>query len=87
MESSDSLEDKEIENIKKDEKVQRALSETSISVQKESTVALEEEAPFLGITAIVFLGCGILYFLLGWKRIPISSTYIPLAQKLCLRSC
>ncbi|WP_194972463.1 mechanosensitive ion channel family protein [Aquiflexum lacus] len=84
MEASDSLEDQEIENIKKDEKVQRALSETSISVQKESTVALEEEAPFLGITAIVFLGCGVLYFLLGWKRIPISSTYIPLAQKIAL---
>jgi small-conductance mechanosensitive channel len=84
MESSDSLEDKEIENIKKDEKVQRALIETSVSAQKESAVALKKEAPIMGITIIIFLGCGVLYFLLGWKRIPITSSYIPLAQKIVL---
>lgn len=84
METSDSLEDKEIEDIKKDEKVQRALSETSIVVQKESAEVLKREAPVLGITAIIFLGCGVLYFLLGWKQLPISSSYIPLVQKIVL---
>ncbi len=84
METSDQLEDKELEDIKKDEKVQRALSENSISIQKESVDALKKEAPLLGITAIIFLIFGALYFLLGWNRLPISSIYIPLAQKIVL---
>lgn len=84
MEKSDPIEDKEIENIRQDGKVQRALSENTTYVQKESDVVLKEEAPLLGITAILFLICGALYFLLGWNRLPISSTYIPLAQKFVL---
>ena len=71
METSYSIEDKELEDIKKDEKVQRALSENSISVQKESVVDFKKEAPLLGITAIIFLVCGALYFLLGWEHLPI----------------
>ncbi|MBK8553259.1 MAG: mechanosensitive ion channel family protein [Ignavibacteria bacterium] len=81
---SEHIEDKEIEDIKKDEKVQRALNESSISVQKKSVVALKKEAPLLGITVIIFLICSVLYFLLGWKSLPISGTYIPLAQKIVL---
>lgn len=84
MEPSVPIGDKELEDIKKDEKVQRALSENSISVQNESKVVLEKEAPLLGITSILFVTCGVLYFLLGWKRLPISSIYIPLAQKIVL---
>lgn len=83
-EKSDPLEEKELEDIIKDEKVQRALSETSISAQKESAVDLKKEAPMLGITAIIFLSFGVVYFLLGWERLPVSSTYIPLAQKVVL---
>lgn len=75
-------EDKELEAIKKDEKVQRALSETPVVAQKEGPDVVQKEVPFLGITAIVFLSCGALYFLLGWKRLPISSTYIPFVQKI-----
>lgn len=84
METTAPKDDKELEDIKKDKKVQRALIENSISVQKESAVALKKEAPLLGVTTIIFLSCGTLYFLLGWKRLPISSTYIPLAQKIVL---
>ncbi|TDD77418.1 mechanosensitive ion channel family protein [Flavobacterium caseinilyticum] len=84
MENSESIEDKELQDIQKDEKVQRALSENSISVQKESAVALTIEAPLLGISAIIFIICGAVYFLLGLKRLPISSIYIPLAQKIVL---
>ncbi len=84
METSEPIEDKELEDIKKDEKVQRALIENAISVPKESAVALKKEAPFLGVTAIIFLICSVIYFLLGWKHLPISSTYIPLAQKIVL---
>ena len=63
-ESSTPLEDKELEDIKKDEKVKRALSESAIATPKESpAAALTKEAPLLGITAIIFLGCVALYFL------------------------
>lgn len=77
-------EDEELEKIKRDEKVKRALSENSVSVKSESAIVLKKEAPFLGITTIIFLLCGALYFLLGWKRIPIPGDYIPLAQKIML---
>lgn len=84
MGTSESTEEKELQDIQKDEKVQRALSENSISVQKESADTLTKEAPLLGITAIIFIICGAVYFLLGWERLPISSIYIPLAQKIVL---
>jgi small-conductance mechanosensitive channel len=78
------MEDKELEDIKKDEKVQRALSETSMVVPKESDDVIKKEAPWLGITAILFLACGVVYYLLGWDRFPIPDTYVPLAQKIML---
>ncbi|MDO8365410.1 MAG: mechanosensitive ion channel family protein [Saprospiraceae bacterium] len=84
MEISEPIEDKALEDIKKDKKVQRALSETAVSKQEESAAALKQEAPLLGISTIIFLICGTLYFLLGWKRLPISSMYIMLAQKIVL---
>jgi small-conductance mechanosensitive channel len=84
METSEPLEDKELEDIKKDEKVQRALSESSIPGKKKNDAALKNETPLLGITAIIFLIFGALYILLGWRHLPISSIYIPLAQKIVL---
>jgi hypothetical protein len=67
METSEPLEEKEIEEIIKDEKFQRALNENSISAQQGMPVVLLKEAPYLGITAIIFLVCGVMYFLLGWE--------------------
>lgn len=84
MKTSEQIEDKELEEIKKDEKVKRALSENSIAVKKEGADTLKKEAPVLGITAFIFLTCVVLYFLLGWESLPISGTYIPLAQKIVL---
>ncbi len=84
METSEPIEDKEIAEIKKDEKVQRALIESSVSVQNESIVAEEKKAPLFGITAIVFLIFGGLYFLLRWKNLPISGNYFLPAQKIVL---
>ena len=81
METSASMQDKELEDIKNDKKVQRAMSETSISVQEEKVVELSKKTPYFGITTIIFLICGVLYFLLGWKNLPISSIYIPLLQR------
>ena len=83
METSDPIEDKELEAIKRDEKVQRALSENAATVQKQR-VTVKKETPLLGITALIFLICGVLYFLLRWKLLPVSSIYIPLAQKIVL---
>lgn len=60
------------------------MSENSISVKKEGADAFKKEAPLLGIAAIIFLICAAFYFLLGWKHLPISSIYIPLAQKIVL---
>ncbi len=84
MESVEPNEDKELEDIKRDEKVQRALIENSVSLHHEASVDLEKEAPALGITAIVFIICSVLYFLLRWEHLPISSVYVPLLQKLVL---
>lgn len=84
METSEAAEAKEIEIIKNDQKVQRALKESSTNQQRKSAVIKKEGAPVLGITAIIFLVCGILYFLLGWKYFPISNTYIPFVQKIVL---
>ncbi len=84
MEASDPTEEKEIADIKKDEKVKRALSENSNSSSKEGSDTLSKEAPLLGITSIIFLIFGILYFLLEWKSLPIPGTYIPLAQTIIL---
>lgn len=81
---TDSTEDQELENIKKDDKVKRALGENAISAQKESLHILKKEAPFIGITAIIFIICGITYALLRWHRFSISSIYIPLVQKILL---
>ncbi len=84
METLDPLDDRELEDIKKDEKVQRALSENSSVKKQQNDVGVKKDAPLLGITAILFLICGALYFLLGWKQLPISRIYIPLAQKIVL---
>ncbi|OAB31298.1 Small-conductance mechanosensitive channel [Flavobacterium fryxellicola] len=84
MKTSDPKEDKEIEDIKQDEKVQRALSENSTVIQEENTVTLKKEVPFISVTAVIFVIFGALYYLIGWKRLPISSIYIPLAQKVVL---
>lgn len=78
------MEDKELEALKKEEKIQKALSETAKTEQSTSTDIVKNEAPFLGISALIFLICGILYFLLGWKQLPLPQIYIPLAQKIVL---
>lgn len=65
------MEDKELVEIKKDEKVQRALYENAVSFSKDSSDTLKKEAPMLGATAILFVGCGILYFLLAKDYLPL----------------
>lgn len=78
------MEDKELEEIKKDEKVQRALYENAINLPKDSSETIKREAPILGATAILFVGFGIFYFLLNKDYIPIPDSYIPIVQKVVL---
>lgn len=78
------MEDKELEALKKEDKIQKALSESAKTEQNTSADIVKNEAPFLGISALIFLICGILYFLLGWKQLPLPQIYIPLAQKIVL---
>ncbi len=84
METIDPIENKELEAIKNDEKVQRALSENATQVKKQNPFLAKKEVPLFGVTAILFLVCGVLYFLLRWKQLPIARIYIPLAQKIVL---
>lgn len=84
MESSVSKEEREIEKLKKDDKVQRALNESSKAGEKKSSEILSKEAPLLGITAMIFLIFVSLYALLEWEGFPISSDYIAVAQKIVL---
>ncbi|WP_158860585.1 mechanosensitive ion channel family protein [Lunatibacter salilacus] len=78
------MEDKELEEIKKDEKVQRALYENAINLPKDSSETLKREAPILGATAILFVGCGVFYFLLAKDYLPIPANYIPTVQRVVL---
>lgn len=85
MEISDPIEDKELEAIRDDVKVQRALSENSIKSQQiPNIISTSKITPLVGTTAILILMCTAFYFLLSWHQIPISQTYIPLAQKILL---
>lgn len=78
------MEDKELEALKNEEKIQQALSENANTELKADTDLVANEAPFLGISALIFILCGVLYFLIGWEQIPFPKKYIPLAQKIVL---
>lgn len=84
MEPIDPMEEKEVEEIKKDIKVQIALNENTTAIRKPNANTIKNVTPFLRITAIIFLSCGGLYFLLEWNQIPVPQNYIPLAQKFVL---
>lgn len=72
----------EIQKLKKDPKVERALRESSRNKEdKKIVVDTKKQVPLLGLTALIFVGCGVLYFLFGWKYFPIRNPYIPLIQK------
>ncbi len=81
-------EDNEAEEIKKilsDEKVQEALKETD-SPREDPAVAEKERSSALGITIIIIAICGVLYYLLEFRSLPVLQAYIPLLQKLVLGS-
>ncbi len=77
------MEDDELEALKNEEKVQKALRENP-STAKKDTIVGKDEVPLLGISAIVFVASGVLYFLLGWSQLPVPEVYVPLAQKIVL---
>ena len=74
MKTPDPIEDKALEDIKKDEKVKRALSENSVSIQMENADTLKKGTHIIGVTAIIFLICLVFYLLLRWERVQFRTT-------------
>lgn len=76
---------KELEMIKLDPKVKRALDDCSIPPTDERKAkAVSKGLPLIGIGVFVIIVCGALYYLLGWQYFPIRNRYVPLAQKVLL---
>lgn len=75
----------EVEKIKLDPKVKRALNDCTAPSPKERK---EKTAPggfsFLTIIVLVLLICSALYYLLDWQYFPIRTRFVPLAQKILL---
>lgn len=67
-------ENEELEKIKSDPKVQRAWSDSSIITDHTTAAVMENnDTPVFGITAVIFLVCTVLYFLIGWEYFPASN--------------
>ncbi len=78
-------EEVEVKKILSDEKVQEALMETD-SKREKPIVAEKERSSALGITLIIMVICGVLYYLLEFRSLPVIQEYIPLLQKVVLGS-
>lgn len=86
MKTKDKGEAEEINEILRDKKVQKALKESGNVSTEETPAEKAESSTAVWITAVVFAVCVALYFLLEYEVLPVSSGYIPLAQKLVLGS-
>lgn len=84
MESIEDIEAQETEAINKDHKVRRELEEFPAGSSRKKRITEKTNISTLGIAAIIFLVCGGLYYLLGWKYFPVRNSYIPLIQKVVL---
>ncbi|WP_029038460.1 mechanosensitive ion channel family protein [Salinimicrobium xinjiangense] len=78
MESREQQEEHEIEEILKDKKVREALKESSGEKKSSS----KEQSSALGLTTIIFLVAGTVYFLVQYQVIPIPVSYVPLVQRI-----
>src|SRR5690606_37871956 len=77
-------EEEEIQKILSDDKVKDALLETEVS---NATPVDEKERSFIfGYSLLVIIICGILYYLLEFRSLPVIQDYIPLLQKVVLGS-
>ncbi len=84
METTDKSEAEEIEDILKDEKVQDAIKLSSDDKKEEEPGDETQGFSALGITAIIFAVCILIYFLLEWRYFPVPAPYIPVVQKIVL---
>lgn len=84
MDPHPKTEAEEIEDILKDEKVQNAIKLSSDEKPEETSEAERQGLSALGITAVIFAGCILLYFFLEWKYFPVPAAYIPMLQKVVL---
>src|SRR5690606_31819703 len=85
MAQREESEEEEIQKILSDDKVQEALLETDAS--RPTPKADEKQRTFIfGYSLIVILICGVLYYLLEYRSLPVLQEYVPLFQKLVLGS-
>lgn len=81
MEHTVHTEEKEIEEILKDEKVQQALELSGSDKNKNRLGEKDQRTSAIGITGIIFLISAVAYLLLEWKYFPIPASYVPMVQK------
>ena len=84
MISQEENEEEEIQKILSDDKVKDALLETEVS--NATTVDEKERSFIFGYSLLVIIICGILYYLLEFRSLPVIQDYIPLLQKVVLGS-
>ncbi len=83
MISEEKNEEEEIKKILSEDKVKKALMETDSS--REAPAVNEKERSYIfGYTFIVVIVCGVLYYLLEFRTLPVIQNYIPLLQKLVM---
>lgn len=85
MMSHQENEEDEIREILNDDKFKDALLETEAS-NITSKVDEKERSFVFGYSLLVIIICGILYYLLEFRSLPVIQDYIPLLQKLVLGS-
>lgn len=80
---SEENEEEEIKKILSDDKVKEALLETDNP--RDTPVGEGKERSFIFVyTFIVIIVCGVLYYLLEFRSLPVIQDYIPLLQKLVM---
>lgn len=84
MKNTDQQEDQELNTIRKDERVRKALNEHTKVNQKTVGNTVKKQAPLLGVSAVIFAGCVTLYFLVKFRQLPVPPAYIPFVQKVIL---
>lgn len=74
----------EVDKIKSNPKVRRAIEDSSGGISLSDSATSTNNRSDIIVILSVLVGCAILYYLFGWKYFPIRNRYIPLVQNLLL---
>src|SRR5919199_872698 len=72
----------QVEQIKQQEDVKRALQQTATNKEAVKPVVETKHKVWFGTYALLLLGLGVLYYLLGLKFFGFAAPYVPLLQRL-----